>query len=37
MGDHLVVEHWAHGVHQRKDVHMLLTAKTKKVLVKHNK
>lgn len=24
MGDHLVGEHLAHAVHQRKDVHMLL-------------
>lgn len=34
MGDHLVVEHWARGVHQRKDVHMLLAMKTKQILIR---
>lgn len=26
MGDYLEGERWVHGVHQRKDVHMLLAA-----------
>lgn len=29
MGDHLVVGHWTHGVRQRKDVYMLLAARTR--------
>lgn len=34
MADHLAIEHWVHGVHQRMGVHMLLAASKKKVLLK---